>query len=40
VLAAALHGLRTLHGGRPGDYVAWTSAGAATLAAILAITLT
>lgn len=30
--ARALHGLRELHSGRPGDYLAWLAAGAAALA--------
>lgn len=35
----AVNAVRALHSGRPGDYVAWTAAGAATLAGLFALTL-
>jgi multicomponent Na+:H+ antiporter subunit D len=38
-LAGALNGLRRLHSGRPGDYVAWTAAGSAVLGGIFALVL-
>jgi multicomponent Na+:H+ antiporter subunit D len=36
-LARAVDALRALHDGRPGDYVAWTAAGAAVLAGLSAL---
>jgi multicomponent Na+:H+ antiporter subunit D len=33
-LVRAIHPLRRLHSGHPGDYVAWLAAGAATLAVV------
>lgn len=35
----AVNAVRALHSGRPGDYVAWTAAGAAALAGLFAVTL-
>lgn len=35
----AVNAVRSLHSGRPGDYVAWTAAGAAMLAGLFAVTL-
>jgi multicomponent Na+:H+ antiporter subunit D len=34
-----LSGLRALHSGHPGDYAAWTAAGAAALAGLLVLTM-
>jgi hypothetical protein len=33
----ALNGVRALHSGHPGDYAAWTVAGAALLAGVLVL---
>jgi multicomponent Na+:H+ antiporter subunit D len=38
-LRAGVDALRRVHNGRPGDYVAWTVAGAATLGGVFAVTL-
>ena len=35
----AVHGVRALHSGHPGDYVAWTGAGAVILAGLFALTM-
>jgi multicomponent Na+:H+ antiporter subunit D len=38
-LAAGVDGLRRLHSGRPGDYVAWAAVGSACVAGLFALTL-
>jgi hypothetical protein len=38
-LGHAVDALRRIHSGRPGDYVAWTVGGAATLGGVFAVTL-